>query len=160
MVKKILLGAAAAIALLLLFALTRPDTFRVERSVVIKAEPELDRLADLDGPAIFAANHHSHVDTPLLLSSLPEPWRHKVFIVAAADYFFTNRLAGGASALALNAIPIERTKVTRRSADLAADLIAQAEHAPGSSEFDCFEQVIYFFRHLLVGHLGHDVRSR
>ena len=39
MVKKILLGAVAAIALLLLFALTRPDTFRVERSVVVKADP-------------------------------------------------------------------------------------------------------------------------
>ena len=31
---------------------------------------------DLEGPAIFAANHHSHVDTPLLLTSIPEPWRH------------------------------------------------------------------------------------
>lgn len=39
MVKKILLGFVAVIALLLLFALTRPDTFRVERSIVIKAEP-------------------------------------------------------------------------------------------------------------------------
>ncbi len=54
----------------------------------------------------------------------PGRFRNKVFIAAAADYFFTNRLAGGASALALDAIPIERTKVTRRSADLAADLIA------------------------------------
>ena len=39
MVKKILLGFVAVIALLLLFALTRPDTFRVERSIVIKADP-------------------------------------------------------------------------------------------------------------------------
>ena len=37
----------------------------------------LDDLADADPPqpVIFAANHHSHVDTPLLLSSIPEPWR-------------------------------------------------------------------------------------
>ncbi len=92
------------------------------------ARPErrgLDRLADLEGPAIFAANHHSHVDAGLLITSLPEPHRHQVFAGAAADYFFDNRLKATAAALALNAIPIERTKVTRRSADQAAELIAE-----------------------------------
>ena len=39
MVKKILLGVMACIVLLLVFAMTRPDSFRVERSVSIKAEP-------------------------------------------------------------------------------------------------------------------------
>ncbi|CAN5267777.1 hypothetical protein BH18ACT4_BH18ACT4_02940 [soil metagenome] len=87
----------------------------------------LDRLTDLaerDETAIFAANHHSQIDTPLLLTSIPEPWRHKIFVGAAADYFFRTRATAAASALALNAIPIERTKVTRRSADQAARLIA------------------------------------
>jgi 1-acyl-sn-glycerol-3-phosphate acyltransferase len=83
----------------------------------------LDHLADLDGPIVFASNHHSHIDAGLLLTSLPEPWRHKVFTGAAADYFFTNRVTSAASALALNAIPIERTRVNRRSADQAAELI-------------------------------------
>lgn len=83
----------------------------------------LDRLADLDGPAVFAANHHSHVDTGLLITSLPEPHRHQVFAGAAADYFFDKRVKATASALALNAIPIDRSKVSRRSADQAAELI-------------------------------------
>lgn len=92
----------------------------------------LDRLADLrdlrgpDGtaqPVIFCANHHSHVDTPIVLTSLPEPWRYQVFVGAAADYFFRNRVTGAAASLLLNAIPIERATVTRRSADLAASLI-------------------------------------
>lgn len=90
------------------------------------AQPErrgLDRLADLDGPVIFAANHHSHLDAGLLITSLPEPHRHQVFAAAAADYFFDNRVKATASALVLNAIPIERTKVGRRSADQAAELI-------------------------------------
>ena len=39
MVKKILLGLLALIALVLLFAVARPDTFRVERSITVKAEP-------------------------------------------------------------------------------------------------------------------------
>jgi 1-acyl-sn-glycerol-3-phosphate acyltransferase len=97
--------------------------------VATVARPErkgIDRLVDLmddGGPVIFAANHHSHVDTPLLLTSIPEPWRYRIFVGAAADYFFPNRVLSVASALALNAIPIERTKVSRRAADQATELI-------------------------------------
>lgn len=90
------------------------------------ARPErkgLDRFAGLDGPLIFAANHHSHADTPLLLTSIPRPWRHELVVGAAADYFFGTRWSGAVSALAIGAIPIERTKVGRRSADLASGLI-------------------------------------
>lgn len=90
------------------------------------ADPErrgYDRLVGLDGPAIFAANHLSHVDAGLLMTSLPEPWRHRAFAAAAADYFFDTRVKATMAALALNAIPIERSKVTRRSAILAAELI-------------------------------------
>lgn len=39
MVKKIVLALLAAIVLLLVFATTRPDSFRVERSISIKADP-------------------------------------------------------------------------------------------------------------------------
>jgi 1-acyl-sn-glycerol-3-phosphate acyltransferase len=83
----------------------------------------LDRLDGLEGPAVFAANHHSHVDTPLLLSSLPTPWRHRAVIGAAADYFFGNPVTGALSALVIGAIPIDRTKISRASTDLARDLI-------------------------------------
>jgi hypothetical protein len=38
MVKKIFMGLLAAIALLLIFAATRPDSFRVERSIAIQAD--------------------------------------------------------------------------------------------------------------------------
>jgi 1-acyl-sn-glycerol-3-phosphate acyltransferase len=82
-----------------------------------------DRLAGLEAPAIFVANHHSHLDTSLLLTSLPEPFRHRAIVAAAADYFFTSRAKGAFSALAIGAIPMERTKVGRRSADLAAELL-------------------------------------
>ena len=107
-------------------------TRRVIQSGVIRplavawADPQvegLDRLEHIDGPVIFAANHHSHLDTPILLSSLPSRFRNKSFVAGAADYFFTNRIAGGSSALALNAIPIERSKVSRRSSDLARELL-------------------------------------
>jgi 1-acyl-sn-glycerol-3-phosphate acyltransferase len=83
----------------------------------------LDRVDDLDGPVVFVANHHSHVDTPLLLSTIPERWRHKLVVGAAADYFFATRTGSALSALVIGAIPIERTKVGRKSADLARSLI-------------------------------------
>jgi 1-acyl-sn-glycerol-3-phosphate acyltransferase len=96
----------------------------------------LDRLEDLrqaaeeaidDGEhplaVIFAANHQSHLDAPLMLTSIPRPWRDRLVVGAAADYFFATRLTGTASALALGAIPIDRSKVNRRSADLATSLI-------------------------------------
>jgi 1-acyl-sn-glycerol-3-phosphate acyltransferase len=82
-----------------------------------------DRLVGLEAPAIFVANHHSHLDTGLVLTSLPERFRHKAIVAAAADYFFTSRAKGAFSALAIGAIPMERTKVGRRSADLAAKLL-------------------------------------
>lgn len=95
-------------------------------AMAVLARPERvgqDRLGDLDGPVIFAANHHSHLDTPLLVTSIPEPWRRELVVGAAADYFFGTRVTGALSALCIGAIPIERTKVGRKSADLAATLI-------------------------------------
>ena len=85
----------------------------------------LDRIDTLEGPAIFAANHNSHIDTSLLLAALPERFRHRTTVAAAADYFFPSRAVGALSALAIGAIPMDRTKVGRRSADLAADLLGQ-----------------------------------
>ena len=107
----------------------------LQPTVRVLAKPErrgLDRLADLvqewrdtdaAPPLIFAANHHSHLDSALIITSLPEPWRHTVFVGAAADYFFTNAATSAASALGLNAIPIEREGVSRRSVGQAEALI-------------------------------------
>ncbi len=116
----------------------RTETARRTRAVLVEsvvrpamagiAQPTRrgeDRLDGLEGPAVFAANHHSHVDTPLLLSSLPHPWRYKVVIGAASDYFFGTRITGARSALVIGAIPIDRTKISRTSTDLAQDLIRE-----------------------------------
>ncbi|HEX8802999.1 MAG TPA: lysophospholipid acyltransferase family protein, partial [Acidimicrobiales bacterium] len=106
----------------LLEAVARP-------AVAALADPQrhgLDRLDELrheGGPVIFAPNHHSHVDTPLMLTSIPEPWRHRLFVAAAADYFFRTTATSALSALVIGAIPLDRTRVSRRSADRAAALI-------------------------------------
>jgi len=90
------------------------------------ASPAVDgreRLDALVPPVIFAANHHSHLDTGLLLSLLPERFRRKTVVAAAADYFFDRRVKGTLHALAFGAVPVERTKVNRRSADVATGLL-------------------------------------
>jgi 1-acyl-sn-glycerol-3-phosphate acyltransferase len=38
---------------------------------------------------IFAPNHHSHLDTPTMLTSIPEPWRHKVSLMQLRLLFRT-----------------------------------------------------------------------
>ena len=81
-------------------------------------------LAGLDGPVIFAANHASHVDTPLLLSCLPLRFRHRTVVAAAADYFFDRRWKADTWSFLLAAIPFERNKVNRRSADTGRRLLA------------------------------------
>jgi 1-acyl-sn-glycerol-3-phosphate acyltransferase len=96
--------------------------------VAVLASPRitgLDRIAEIEAPVIFAANHHSHLDTPLVLTSLPKRFRRRAVVAAAADYFFTSPARSAVSALTIGAIPIERTRVNRRSADLAADLLGQ-----------------------------------
>ncbi len=85
----------------------------------------LDRIEGLDGPVIFAANHASHVDTPLLLTCLPPRFRHRTVVAAGADYFFDKLWKGRLWALLVNAIPIERTRVNRRSAEQAAALLGE-----------------------------------
>lgn len=83
-----------------------------------------EALVGVDGPVIFAANHASHLDTPLLLTCLPERFRHRTVVAAAADYFFDRTWKAHLWSFFLAAIPIERTKVNRRSAALASELLA------------------------------------
>ena len=85
----------------------------------------VNRLDGLDGPVVFAANHHSHADTPLLMTSIPEPWRHQLVVAAAADYFFASRAGSALSALAIGAVPVERTRVSRDSGDRIVELIGE-----------------------------------
>jgi len=68
----------------------------------------LDVFEALDGPVIFVANHSSHLDTALLLTTLPVEWQRKVAVGAAADYFFDAWWRAVGSALVFSTFPIER----------------------------------------------------
>jgi len=59
-------------------------------------------------PVIFVANHSSHLDTPSILRALPRPWRQHTATIAAADYFYQNRVVAGLVTLSFATVPIER----------------------------------------------------
>lgn len=67
----------------------------------------IDNLQGI-GPYIFAANHASHLDAPVVLAALPLRLRLRLRVAAAADYFFTNRWKGMLVRSLINAFPFER----------------------------------------------------
>ncbi|MCU1448589.1 MAG: 1-acyl-sn-glycerol-3-phosphate acyltransferase [Acidimicrobiales bacterium] len=93
------------------------------RALVPPTVHGVDRLQSLDGPVVFVANHQSHLDTGVLLSTLPDRWRHRAVVAAAADYFFDTRLKATLSALVLGALPVERGRVDRRPLEQARALL-------------------------------------
>lgn len=68
----------------------------------------LDELRQFDRPAVIVANHASHLDTAVLLSTLPRARRRTTAVSAAADYFFETWWRAGGSAIAFNTFPIAR----------------------------------------------------
>jgi 1-acyl-sn-glycerol-3-phosphate acyltransferase len=79
----------------------------VRRETTLRIEG-LDVFDGLEGPVIFVANHSSHIDTALLLTTLPVEWQRRVAVGAAADYFFDAWWRAVGSALAFSTFPIER----------------------------------------------------
>jgi 1-acyl-sn-glycerol-3-phosphate acyltransferase len=71
----------------------------------------LDVFDGLNGPVIVVANHSSHLDTALLLTTLPAEWQRRVAVGAAADYFFDAWWRAVGSALVFATFPIERSGV-------------------------------------------------
>jgi long-chain acyl-CoA synthetase len=47
----------------------------------------LQHLEALSGPVIFAANHQSHLDTPMILQALPPRWRYRLAPAMAKEFF-------------------------------------------------------------------------
>jgi long-chain acyl-CoA synthetase len=100
----------------------------------------LDHLADLPGPVIFAANHQSHLDGPMILQALPPRWRYRVAPAMAKEFFkahfhpagfpararLTNSLNYYLAAAFFNAFPLpQRETGTRQTLRYIGDLIGQ-----------------------------------
>ena len=98
---------------------------RAVASPNVHGADRLDDLGRLENPPplIFTPNHHSHLDTAVMAAAVPEPWRSKMVVAAAADYFFDQRWKAVMSSLALNAIPIDREVTGRRSSEMIRRLV-------------------------------------
>ena len=69
----------------------------------------LDELRQLDGPALMVPNHASHLDTAVLVSTLPANRRRRTAVGIASDYFFDSWVRTSASAIAFDAFPVENS---------------------------------------------------
>jgi long-chain acyl-CoA synthetase len=89
---------------------------------------------------IFAANHQSHLDTPVILMSLPARWRYRVAPAMAKEFFkahfypeqfgrkawFTNSLNYYLASTFFNAFPLpQRETGTRQTLRYIGDLFAE-----------------------------------
>jgi 1-acyl-sn-glycerol-3-phosphate acyltransferase len=91
--------------------------FLVQRGLMmpfteLMTHPEVEGaewVEDLDRPAILAANHNSHADTPLLLHALSQRTREKTVVAAAEDYWYKRPLLASVVGLFLNTFPFSRT---------------------------------------------------
>jgi len=57
------------------------------KAVATRKVSGLENLENIDGPVIFAANHESHLDTPVILASLPWRWRRRIAPAMWKEYF-------------------------------------------------------------------------
>jgi long-chain acyl-CoA synthetase len=88
----------------------------------------LEHLESLEGPVVFAANHQSHFDVPVILMALPARWRRRVAPAMAKEFFkahffpaqysarevFTNRLNYYLSAFFFNTFPLPQREAGAR----------------------------------------------
>jgi 1-acyl-sn-glycerol-3-phosphate acyltransferase len=79
----------------------------VRRETSVQVEG-LDIFDDLQGPVVLVANHTSHLDTALLMTTLPPAWQRTTTVGAAADYFFDAWWRAIGSAMLFATFPIER----------------------------------------------------
>jgi long-chain acyl-CoA synthetase len=98
----------------------------------------LEHLEKIPGPVIFASNHQSHFDGPVILDSLPPRWRYRTAPAMMKEFFdahffpgrhtrmewFTNSLNYYLSALFFNAFPLTQGRVgTRQTLRYMGELV-------------------------------------
>jgi long-chain acyl-CoA synthetase len=99
----------------------------------------LENLRTVEGPVIFASNHQSHMDTPVILAALPGKWRRQMATAMAKEFFkahffpeeytrgevFRRRLEYYLSSAFFNAFPLpQREAGARQTLRYAGELVS------------------------------------
>jgi long-chain acyl-CoA synthetase len=99
----------------------------------------LTHLGDLQGPVVFASNHQSHMDVPVIFAALPARWRSRVAPAMLKEFFtahfypaahtwrqwFTNSLNYYLACFYFNTFPIPQREVgTRHTLRYMGDLVS------------------------------------
>ena len=107
------------------------------RFVRLKVEGR-QHLDNLTGPAIFAPNHQTDLDTPVIYMALPKRFRERIAAAAWAEYFdppgrswpfrLLRRLLYCPVVLLANAFPLSHTHVVRASIKYMGELVEEGEN--------------------------------
>jgi 1-acyl-sn-glycerol-3-phosphate acyltransferase len=97
-------------------------------AIVLGVKIRSSERLPMEGPAIIAANHNSHLDTLTLMSLWPLSRVHQVRPVAAADYFLKNAKLAWFSLNIMHIIPIDRQRKEKDSDPLAEPTQALARN--------------------------------
>jgi long-chain acyl-CoA synthetase len=95
----------------------------------IRAEGR-ENLKGVDGPVIFASNHQSHMDTPVIFAAMPGRWRYRTTVAMSKEFFrahffpeqhsrlewFGNSLNYSLASLFFNAFPLPQREAGARQA--------------------------------------------
>jgi len=74
-------------------------------SIQVEGKENVDGLK---GPFILVANHSSHLDAPVLISSLPYSLTKNLATAVAADYFYSQKWRSTLTSVFFNSYPVER----------------------------------------------------
>lgn len=100
--------------------------FPIIRALVSQKVSGKENLKDLTGPVLFAANHLSMLDTPVVLAALPRGWRRRVAAAAAAHLLLgRRRIEWMSAAFFFNAFPFSQTGSIRPSMEYCGRLLDQ-----------------------------------
>jgi long-chain acyl-CoA synthetase len=130
------LWLARAVRNVALSALYLPLTRMIARARISGRQ----HLNSLRGPVVFAPNHQSHLDTPLILSVLPARYRYHTAVTMWKEYFdahfspdrhtrwerFRDNLMYWLVALFFNGFPLPQTEAgARQSLRYVGDLVSE-----------------------------------
>lgn len=92
--------------------------------VSIRVDGEAN-VEGLEPPFIVVANHSSHLDAPVLMTSLPYSLTRHLATAVAADYFYEQKWRSTLTSVFFNSYPVDREGRKSKRAGLSVSLLRQ-----------------------------------